>query len=65
MWENLCSLREIFYSSETDFYILGLDQKKASDYLSPTEKNHLPNDFVKMVQLLCVKSTVWVDVNSV
>ena len=28
MWDNLCSLRELLYKTEQDFYIIGLDQKK-------------------------------------
>ncbi|XP_032365042.1 histone H2A [Etheostoma spectabile] len=35
MWDNLCTLREMINKpGKKDFYIIGLDQKKAFDYVS-------------------------------
>ena len=55
MWDNLCYLRGIIQNSP-DFYILGLDQKKAFDYFSHDylwavlSAYDFPADLIKMVQ---------------
>lgn len=69
MWDNLCTLRETL--QKRDFFIIGLDQKKAFDYISRDylwsvlEANGFPNDFIHMIQCLYRKSCVRINVNGV
>uniref|UniRef100_A0A6Q2XJZ7 Reverse transcriptase domain-containing protein n=1 Tax=Esox lucius TaxID=8010 RepID=A0A6Q2XJZ7_ESOLU len=70
MWDNLCLIREIIYSPNVvDVFIIGLDQKKAFDYISREyvwkvlEWHGFPDEFINMVKLLYIKSTVQVNVN--
>ena len=72
MWDNLCIFRDILTSNtEKDFYILGLDQKKAFDFISRDylwmvkEKYGIPSSFIDMVKLLYARSTVQINVNGV
>lgn len=68
---NLCILREITNKPEETqgFYIIGLDQKKAFDYISRDdlwavmEAYGFPEAFIQMVSCLYVKSSVCVNVN--
>uniref|UniRef100_A0A672ZVZ7 Reverse transcriptase domain-containing protein n=1 Tax=Sphaeramia orbicularis TaxID=375764 RepID=A0A672ZVZ7_9TELE len=71
MWDNLSTLRELSYSGQKDFFIVGLDQKKAFDYISrdylwaAMEAYGLPKSFIDMVKCLYMKSSVKINVNGV
>ena len=60
MWDNLSILREIIHKpdSEKKFYIIGLDQKKAFDYISRDylwavmKAYGFPDSFVHMIKCL-------------
>ena len=72
MMDNLCTFRDIISSQdEKNFYIIGLDQKKAFDYVSRDylwkvmESYGFPQDAINMCKLLYRRSTVQVNVNGV
>uniref|UniRef100_A0A3Q1K7F4 Reverse transcriptase domain-containing protein n=1 Tax=Anabas testudineus TaxID=64144 RepID=A0A3Q1K7F4_ANATE len=73
MWDNLCILREILNKPDESkgFFILGLDQKKAFDYISRDylwavlKAYGFPLPFTQMIKCLYVQSKVRVKVNGV
>ena len=72
MWDNLGLLREITGEEiKEEFFIISLDQRKAFDFLSREylwevlKANGFKHDFIDLIKLLYVESTVQVNVNGV
>lgn len=72
MWDNLCAMRDVILTrKDGEFYIVGLDQKKAFDYVSREylwvvlEHYGFPVKFISMIKLLYQKSKVQINVNGI
>ena len=68
MWDNLSTIREII-ANEQNFFLVGLDQKRAFDFINRDylwrvlKEFGFPQDFINMIKVLYSDSKVAVKVN--